>query len=141
MVINPINMKIKYLIYSLFLIVFTLSGCRFTFEESDYVGHYEGTYRLANFTPNEGDAVLDIISNGNNKFDIMFWTQTTDSVFFYNWLVDRYSGGMYGPSARIHKPGTSVYDYNEIFVSKVNHHATLYFTDVIEVDFSGDRVN
>lgn len=139
-------MKSTYLFFGFLMMTIALSSCRFTLEESDYVGHYEGTYRLANFIPYEGTAILDIIPVGNSKYDIMFFANGwTDSVYYYNWEVDRYSGGLYGPSARIHQPGTDIYSYNEIFVSKVDQHATLYFTasgiDTISVNFSGDRID
>ena len=137
-------MRLLKKISLLLCLVSLLSSCRFTLEESDYIGHYEGTYRLANFTPYEGTAVLDITSAGNNKCNLMFCPTGLDSVFFYNWEVDRYSGGLYGPSALIHWPGTDIYDYNEVFISKTDNHATLYLrpngTNTLEVNFSGDRI-
>jgi hypothetical protein len=115
-----------------------LTGCRFSFEESDYVGHYEGTYRLASFNPSEGNAVLDITSAGNNKCNIMFCAEGQDSIFYYNYVVGRYSEGMYGVAAYIHPPGSTT---NEAYVSKYDQHVVFYLNDPVNVNFSGDRIN
>ncbi len=138
-------MRSKHLILGFLILAFTFSSCRFTLDESDYVGHYEGTYRLANFVPYEGTAIMDIIPVGNDRYDIMFCANGwTDSAYYYNWEVDRYSGGLYGPYAWIHSPGAGQYGYSEVYVSKVDHRATVYLevsgTDTIEANFSGDRI-
>ena len=132
-------MKSKYLVFSLLLIGFSLSSCRFTIEESDYVGHYEGTYRLGNFFPSEGNAVLDITSAGNNKCNIMFWSAGSDSIFYYNWNVKRVSGGIYGANANFYPNGNSS---SNGYVVKAIHYASLYLNDAsVYLYFTGYRTN
>lgn len=113
-----------------------LTSCRYSIEESDYVGHYEGTYYDANFLPNEGTSIVDIVAVNDKKVDAVINLVGVDTIYLYGWNVgiDIYPLGF--TYTKISKPGFSSSYTNSISINKSTHKLDLKYDDTLMFDLN-----